>query len=909
MSVHQASGLELTQILAESLELAEVLDRVAHAATGLMPDAAARIWVAEGDRLLLRSEAGVGGTPRGGEARPLAFGEGWVGHTAASREMLVIDDVHADSRGVHRDWMRRQDIVSAVTVPLVVREEVVGVLMVMTRRPHCFSAREFDLLTSFATHAALAIYNARLFNIAEHRRRTSEALAEISRVISQSLDVAVVGQRIVDSVRGLFGAVASILYRWESDLNGLEAFSISGDWGADLDGVVFPGHTGVVGRALRERRPISTADVLGDGGVAPAPGRTPARRESTPSRSVLAVPLIMHDRIIGMLGVGRHFGEAFERDDVSVAQAFADQAAIAFENARLFEQQAELLRSVDHRRARLEAVLQVNREVSTIQPLDSLLTRVAETCGRLLNTDSVGIRLIEGEELVIACALGGAKEVMTTPRLKLGESLSGLAAVSGQTVLLTDPVNDPRLLAAHRDAMQRLGYRAFLAVPITAAGRVVGTVSIQTRRAHGFSEEDVAIVSAFAGQVGVALHNIRLYDDVQNALARVTEMQSQLLQAQKMEAIGRLAGGVAHDFNNLLTVITVQSHLLVKRFEAGEAREGIERIGLAAQRAAELTQQLLAFSRKQLLLPRAVDVNAVANELAPMLRRIIGEDIDLRTILEPDVHQVHADPTQLRQVIMNLILNARDAMPRGGLLTIETANVVLDAEYARHHADVTPGPHVMIAVSDTGIGMDAETRAHLFEPFYTTKAPSKGTGLGLAMVYGIVKQSGGHIWVYSEVGRGTVFKIYLPAIASQSGVGEPVADIAEPPGGSETILLVEDEEDVRSLVRRILGERGYTMLEAGHPGDALEIATRHTDKIHLLLTDVVMPGMSGPALARVLADARPEMAVLFMSGYTDNAVVRHDMIEAEQAYIQKPFSPDDLARAVRRILDAKGVSL
>jgi signal transduction histidine kinase/CheY-like chemotaxis protein len=819
--------------------------------------------------------------------------------------MLVIDDVRSDPRGVNREWMHRQHIISAVTAPLIVRDTVVGVLVVMTRRRHRFTARQLHLLTSFATHAALAIYHARLLTIAEHRRRTAEALADISRLISQSLDVAVVSQRIVDSVRSLFGAIASILYRWDSELNGLEAFAISGDWGADLDGVVFPGQTGVVGHALNKRRPFSTADLLGDQRVAVVLDEMQSGLASPPSRSLLAVPLIMHERIIGVLGIGRHFGEEFDPDDVAVAQAFADQAAIAIENARLFAEQAELLRSVDHRRARLEAVLEVNREVSTIQPLHSLLRRVAETCGRLLDTDSVGIRLIEGDELVIACALGGAKEVMATPRLKFGESLSGLAAVSGQTVLLKNPLTDPRLLRRHREAMQRLGYRAFLAVPITAAGRVVGVLSIQTRRAQGFSEEDVAIVTAFAGQVGVALQNIRLYDDVENALKRLTELQNQLLQSQKMEAVGRLAGGVAHDFNNLLTVITAQSELLLRSLDTGEAREGIERIGIAAQRAAELTAQLLAFSRKQRLEPRAVDVNTVANELAPMLRRIIGEHIDLRTILEPDPRQVLIDPTQLRQVLMNLILNARDAMPNGGHLTIETANIVLDAEYARHHADITPGPHVMIAVSDTGIGMDAETRTRLFEPFFTTKEPGRGTGLGLATVYGIVKQSGGHIWVYSEVGRGTTFKIYLPATAGQAAAAEPIADGLESLNGCETVLLVEDEEEVRRLVHRILAERGYRVLEAAHPGAALDIATGYAGKIDLLLTDVVMPRMSGPVLARLLTDERSDTAVLFMSGYTDNAVVHHDMIGADRAFIQKPFSPDDLARTVRRVLDTR----
>ena len=894
----------MSQVLAESVNVSEVLDRVAHAATTLEPVSAVQIWVNEDNELILRSEGGIGEPPGDDATIRFGFGEGWIGHTAASRESLVIEDVSADSRTVNRAWLERQHIVSAVTVPLIVRDEVVGVLLVMTRQPHRFATREVDLLSSFATHAALAIYNARLFKIAEHRRRTAEALADIGRLISQSLDVAIVSQRIVDSVRGIFGAVASILYRWDAELNGLEAFAISGDWAADLDGVVFPRQTGVVGRALKEGRPCSTADLGEDQQSTITSDDGDGAFAQTPSRAILAVPLIMHERTIGVLGVGRECGARFNGEDIAIVQAFAGQAAVALVNAGLFEQQAELLKSVDHRRARLEAVLEVNRELSTIQPLHSFLHRVAETCARLLNTESVGIRLIEGDELVMACALGDAKEVMATSRLKLGESLSGLVARSGKPVVLKDPANDVRFLPAHREALRRLGYRAFLAMPVTAGGRVIGVFSIHSRRVEGFSKEDVAIVTAFAGQVGVAVHNIRLYEDAQKTLHRLTEMQNQLLQSQKMEAIGRLAGGVAHDFNNLLTVMMAQSQLLLRTLEKGDVREGIERIGVAAERAAELTQQLLAFSRKQVLQPRAVDVNSLAGEVAPMLRRVVGEHIDLRTILEPKLQYVHADPTQVRQIVMNLVLNARDAMPQGGQLTIETANVTLDGAYAEHHADVTPGRYVMLAVSDTGIGMTAATRARLFEPFFTTKEPGRGTGLGLATVYGIVKQSGGHIWVYSEVGRGTTLKIYLPSITISSDAPRPVADTVVP-GGSETILLVEDEEEVRRLAGRILTDRGYTVLEVADPADALELGTCYADRIDLLLTDVIMPRMSGPVLAKLITDVRPDIKVMFMSGYTDNAVVHHNVIDADRAYLQKPFSPDDLARAVRGALDTR----
>ena len=874
---------------------------MAEAATELAPDSAARIWVAEGDRLILRGEAGTDGPPHCGEKTTLRIGEGLAGHVAATHQPLVIDDVLSDARVVNRDWMRQRRYVSSVNVPLLVRGELVGVLVLMTRRRRRFSARELGMLTSFGNHAAIAIQNAGLYAEAQHRRRAAEALADVGRMVSQSLAMDEVGQRIVDSIRTLLGGAAAVLYRWEAELDNLVAFSISGDWGPALDHIVFPTGTGMMGLATRERRAIAIPNLLTDPRVVLAPD-VRSRIEQAPFRSVLAVPLIMHSQIIGALGVGRRLGESFDEAEIWLAQAFGHQAAVALENARLFEEQAELLHAVRHRRARLEALLEVSGEVSTIQPLQPLLERVGRTCADLLGTDSVGIRLMDGDELVVAYALGGAKDVMATQRLKVGESLSGLVAATGQPLVLADPTNDPRLLAGHRAAMQRLGYRALLAVPIKIAERVAGVLSIQTRRVEGFSPEDLEIVTAFAGQVGTALNNTRLYDELQAAYEKLEHTQDQLLQSQKMDAIGRLAGGIAHDFNNLLMVITGQSHLLLRQLGPGPQREGVERISLTADRAAELTRQLLAFSRKQVLQPRVLQLNTIVRDLASMLQRMIGEDVTLRIALDDALANVKADMSQIEQVIVNLAANARDAMPQGGQLTIETESVVLDAPYVRQHVEVTAGRYVMLAVSDTGIGMDAETSRRLFEPFYTTKEPGKGTGLGLAMVHGIVKQSGGHIWVYSEPGRGATFKIYLPAVTEDVTIATEV-EMGEPPAGSETVLLVEDEDEVRELVRRILQDSGYTVLEAASPGAALEIATHHTGALDLLLTDVVMPQMSGRVLADLLSPARPAMAVLFMSGYTANAIVHHQVLDPGKAYLQKPFTPETLVRAVRSVLD------
>jgi two-component system cell cycle sensor histidine kinase/response regulator CckA len=387
----------------------------------------------------------------------------------------------------------------------------------------------------------------------------------------------------------------------------------------------------------------------------------------------------------------------------------------------------------------------------------------------------------------------------------------------------------------------------------------------------------------------------------------VTERRSleqQLRQAQKMEAIGQLAGGVAHDFNNLLTVILGFTELAAAEVETGSRQsEPLGEIRKAGERAAVLTRQLLAFSRRQVLEPKILDLNALITDLERMLRRLIGEDVELATALDPGVGPVRADVGQIEQVILNLAVNARDAMPTGGKLTIETRNVELDESYAREHVAVRPGSYAMLAVTDTGTGMSAETKSHMFEPFFTTKGQGKGTGLGLATVYGIVKQSEGNIWVYSELGRGATFKIYLPLVKSDSSPVEARPSDARPARGSETVLLVEDEDAVRTLTRRILEGFGYSILEARKGEAALELARRHSQPIHLLLTDVVMPDMGGPELAERMRRVRPDTKVLFMSGYTDDAVVRHGIIANGVHFLQKPFTPEALARKVRETLD------
>jgi signal transduction histidine kinase/CheY-like chemotaxis protein len=889
--------LEISHQLSRILPLEELLGKMAEACGSLLDSDSVGIRVVDGDDLVLM---GVWGDAQ--SAMPNArikIGESLTGTVVATGEPLLLSDPANDPRiaPASRVAYLRGGYRAFLGVPLKIGEQVLGALSIRTLRAEGFTSEDVSIATAFAAQAAIALQNAHLYREAEARADKLKALSALTRLMTSAEGASDVCQAVARAATTLLGAAStrvSVADPVARVLRTEGGFSFDPQVEQVVTEVpVIPYGEGLTGRIAESQRPDYILDIANE-------PKLRNRRLSTVAglRGFAGLPLIADEQIVGVLAIFFREPRSFTSEERELIALLADQAAIAIRNARTRE-------ALQTHQAHLETLLEMSRQLSKIQPVESLLTTISEACGHLLNSESVGFRRVEGEELVLAGSCGDAKEVLITSRLKFGESLAGRVAVGGEPLLVADLATDLRVTAAHRESCSRRGYRAMLAVPVKVGERVVGVLTILSRRQEGFCAEDLIIATAFAAQAAVALENSRLYHETQRAYEELAQTQDQLAQAGKMEAIGHLAGGVAHDFNNLLMVIMGRTEMLMKDLgDADPRRATAQVIEETALRAADLTRRLLAFSRKQVLNPIVLDLNLVVSKMGEMLRRLIGEDIALVTVKGSSLGRVKADPGQIEQIIMNLAVNARDAMPEGGRLTLETDNIDLDAAYARKHVGARPGPHVMLALSDTGTGMDVQTRARVFEPFFTTKGPRKGTGLGLAMVYGIVKQSGGNIWVYSEPGQGTTFKIYLPRIEDPADAGQGGVALAAPAHGMETILLVEDEDAVRDLARDILADCGYTVLEAPHGAEALKISEQYAGKIDLMLTDVVMPEMNGRELAERLAAQRPETKVLYMSGYTDHAVVHHGVLAPQTEFLQKPFTEAVLARKLREILDA-----
>jgi two-component system cell cycle sensor histidine kinase/response regulator CckA len=682
-----------------------------------------------------------------------------------------------------------------------------------------------------------------------------------------------------------------------------------------------------------------------------------------PSVDWLGVPLVAGGKTIGVLVVqtyteGLRYGET----EMNILKFVSTQVAMAIERMRAVEalrESEERLRALEsattegialHENGRIVEVNNaflrmfgyddprevIGRSVMEFGPPDSgPVVLEAMRSGRETPYESQGLRkdgsVFEGELTARTAHYRGRPVRMVairdiTERRRAEEAR--LASEAGYRALVDQAIfgiyrSTPagRFLTVNPALVRMLGYDSaedFLALDMNRdvyADPAARAQLLEKHAGRDFREAEVVWKRKDGHPIYVRLTvrvvrrpdgEIECFESFAEDVTEKRALGEQLRQAQKMEAVGRLAGGIAHDFNNLLTaILSYVDFLLFSLGSDHPAREDAEEVRKAALRAADLTRQLLAFSRRQVLQPKLLDLNASVVEMEKLLRRLIGEDVVLRTNLAGGLGVVRADPSQLEQVIVNLAVNARDAMPHGGTLTIETANV--EAEDVRSHGPVAvaPGRFVMLRISDTGEGMDAATQARLFEPFFTTKQHGRGTGLGLATVYGVVKQSGGYIWVSSVQGRGTSFTVHLPRVEASSASAVPTVSRRESLGGHETILLAEDDQAVRDLSKRTLAGEGYRVLEAPNGAEALALAARHDGPIHLLLTDIVMPGMSGRELAEALGATRPDTALLFVSGYTEDAIIHHGARESDIPFLQKPYTPTALLGKVRDVLDAR----
>ncbi len=858
--------------------------------------------------------------------------------------------------------------------------------------------------------------NARLLGEQWTHLQETRALTGIGRLLSERLDPDVVGERIAESLRSLLGGRSAVVYRLDTDSGNLLAMAVSQGASAPDAGwrPVRDLRSGAVGLATRERRTITSPDVLADARIEISL-ELRTHIDQGVDRAILAVPLLTQDRLIGVLAVRTATGSVFDARAVQLAEALADQAALTLEHARLFAEE-------ERRRREAEVLADLARTIGAAPELATVLQRVAEAAQELCASDGavIGLRIPESDAVLLRYWTSAWYGELAGTRVEPGYGLGGLVLAEHGPRRTGDYSRDDRHNSYYVERVQRLGIQAEMAVPILIDDRVEGLLYVDNRSPRAFTDQHESVLVRLAAHAAIAIRNAQILEAEQLArgtaerlvralresqdrfrfVARATndavwdwdlvsqalwwnegvstlfgytpeqvgpdvawwyetihpddrervksdinaavergaeswsaeyryrradgsyahvfdrgyvlhdgdgrptrmigammditqrrDLEEELRQSQKMEAVGRLAGGVAHDFNNLLTIITGRSHLLLGKLKADEpARRSVEVIQKTADRAAALTRQLLAFSRKQVLQRKVLDLNTTVGDVSTMLRRLIGEDVDLLLTLGPGAGRVNADRAQLEQA--------------GGTLGLETDHVRLGAAPPDRPDALPPGPYAVLRVMDTGMGMDAATQARIFEPFFTTKEPGKGTGLGLSMVHGTVRQHGGAIHVRSVVGGGTTFEIYLPQVeaAAETG-GADETGVAQPATGHETILLVEDEDDVRALAREVLERQGYTVVEASDGAQALQVYEKERERIDLILTDVVMPRMSGREMVDRVRASRPDMRVLYMSGYTADAIVRHGVLDQSMLLLGKPFTPVALIAKIREVLD------
>jgi GAF domain-containing protein/CheY-like chemotaxis protein len=812
-----------------------------------------------------------------------------------TRRPVVIEDVR-QSPMLTAGWIST-GVRSVMVVPLVRQDEVLGTLeLVRSREPFRWRSEQIDLAVAIAHQAALALQNARLYERAEGRAERLRALTALTRLITSASRGGQVFEAIARVAATLVGAEVSCV--WVDD-PAAGALRVRGRFAVDsrLEGLLSDTVTatygsGAVAAVFESRRPRFVLDAPHD--LRCAIGQLAVRGGL---HAFVGLPMVAGDRVLGVLTTLFRERRECTQEDREILGLLADHAAIAIQNTLLYEAR-------DRRAERLRELARVSRLVSASLDTGEVLSEIASAAAKLTNAPVASLWIVdEAAQALTVRAFSDDAFAQDFPvgTVPFGASALGKVAADRRPLEIPDVLDDPRVLG--RAWWRAHGLRSFFGMPIFQRDAVRGVLVLAGPQPFRFGPDDLTLLESFAGQAGVAMRNAELYQEREQAYRDLSETQEQLAMSQRIEAVGRLAGGVAHDFNNVLTVIGGHLELIARQLRPEDPlRRRLHTVTEASSRAGGLVKQLLAFGRKQVLQPRVLDLGAIVTSTATMLARLVGEDIELVCLAPAGLGRVTADPGQIEQVIVNLVVNARDAMPRGGRLTLATTNVELDEEFARRHPGVQAGRYVLLEVRDTGVGMDEAIRGRIFEPFFTTKEPGKGTGLGLATVYGIVKQHNGSITVESAPGRGTVFRVYLPRVEAAL---EPLPEHrpAVTRGGTETILLVEDQESVGDLARDILREHGYRVIEARRFADALRLAERHAGEIQLVLTDVVMPHASGQELAKRLAPILPSARVLYMSGYTEDAIVHHGVLDPGTWFIAKPFTPGSLAAKIREVLD------